>query len=128
MPAIGSGWSAMATSGLVELESKAPDIARTLNVFANEQRLRILCRLVSAVGELPITTIAADLGISQSALSQHLTKLRKSGAIAARRTGHNLFYHIADPRVAALAIALQEFMRARTKPGHESRPFWREMK
>jgi DNA-binding transcriptional ArsR family regulator len=128
MPAISSAGATMETNGFAKIENKAFDIAQSLNVFANDQRIRILCRLASATGELPIMTIAADLGIGQSALSQHLTKLRKSGAIAARRTGHNLFYRIADPRVAALAIALQKFIRSRAIPGRESRPSWQEMK
>jgi len=100
----------METNGLIEIKTQVSEIARTLKVVAKAQRLRILCRLVSAADELPITALAADLGISQPAVSQHLAKLRKSGTIAARRAGHNLFYRIADPRVGELAASLQDFV------------------
>lgn len=103
----------METDGLITLEPQVSEIARTLKVFANAQRIRILCRLVSAAGELPIAALARDLEISQPALSQHLAKLRKSGVIAARRSGHNLLYRIADPRVGELAASLQDFVRSR---------------
>jgi DNA-binding transcriptional ArsR family regulator len=105
----------MRTHGLAKLEANASDIARTLKLFANEHRIRILCRLVAASDELPITTIAAGLGLNQSALSQHLAKLRKSGIITARRAGHNIFYRIADPKAAALAIALRQTVGARVR-------------
>jgi ArsR family transcriptional regulator len=103
----------MRTDGLAKLEANVPHIARSLKLLANKQRIHILCRLAAATDELPIAAIATDLGMSQSALSQHLAKLRRSGAITARRAGHNLFYRIADARVAVLLIALQEILKAR---------------
>lgn len=119
----------METDGLIKLEPQVSEVARTLKVFANAQRIRILCRLVSAAGELPIVALALDLEISQPALSQHLAKLRKSGVIVARRSGHNLFYRIADPRVSELAASLQDFVRSKTKPAAPgSRPFWCDTK
>lgn len=56
--------------------------------------------------ELSIAELTEGVAISQSALSQHLTKLRKGGIISVRRAGHNSFYRLADPRAAQLAIAL----------------------
>lgn len=96
-----------ATSDLAKLEVNAAAIARILKLFANEQRVRLLFHLEAAGNELPLVTIAASLRIGQSALSQHLARLRKSGVIAARRDGHNLFYRIADSKAAALVIALK---------------------
>jgi DNA-binding transcriptional ArsR family regulator len=102
----------MESSALARLEANASDIARTLKLFANEQRIHILCRLLEAGHELPVATIAADLKIGQSALSQHLAKLRSSGVVAARRVGHNLLYRILDPKAAALTIGLRRVVQA----------------
>ena len=96
-----------ATSDFAKLEANASAIARMLKLFANERRVGLLFHLEAAGNELSVATIAASLRIGQSALSQHLARLRESGVIAARRDGHKLFYRIADPKAAALLIALK---------------------
>lgn len=101
----------MKTAALAKLVANAPDIARMLRVFANERRVRILCRLAPSKEELSIAALAEGIQISQSALSQHLMKLRKGGLIIARRAGHNSFYRLADPRALQLAIGLQKILK-----------------
>lgn len=96
----------MKTARLDRLEVNATDIARMLRILANEQRVRIVCRLAASHEELPIAALGAGLKISQSALSQHLMKLRKGGLIASRRTGRNLLYRLNDTRAAQFANAL----------------------
>jgi DNA-binding transcriptional ArsR family regulator len=96
----------MTVAALAKLEANAPDIARMLGIFANERRVRILWRLAASKEELSIAVLADAIQISQSALSQHLTKLRKGGIIVARRAGHNSFYRLADPRAAQFVIGL----------------------
>src|ERR1700687_1758030 len=86
----------MTVAALAKLEANAPDIARMLRVFANEHRVRILCHLAASKNELSFVALADGIQISQSALSQHLMKLRKGGLIGARRAGHNSFYRLAD--------------------------------
>ena len=49
-----------------------------------------------------------EVGLSQSALSQHLAKMRDEGLVAFRREGQTLWYRIADPRVEALLATLYE--------------------
>jgi ArsR family transcriptional regulator, virulence genes transcriptional regulator len=94
-------------SCLAKLEANAAVIARMLKLFANEQRLRLLWHLAWADDELPVSALALNLRIGQSALSQHLAKLRRNGVIAARRVGHKIFYRITDTKTAALMAALQ---------------------
>ena len=98
----------MTVVAFAKLEANAPDIARMLRVFANEHRVRILCHLAASKNELSFAALADGVQISQSALSQHLMKLRKGGLIGARRAGHNSFYRLADPRALQLAIGLQK--------------------
>lgn len=104
---------AMALTDLEKLEVRAPDIARILKLLANERRVRILCRLAAAKNELSIAALTDDVQISQSALSQHLMKLRRSGLVVSRRAGHNCFYRLADRRAAQLAIGLQRLLKSR---------------
>jgi ArsR family transcriptional regulator, virulence genes transcriptional regulator len=96
----------MKMASLAKLEANAPNVARMLGVLANKERVRILCRLARNQKELSIAELSEGVAISQSALSQHLTKLRKGGIVSMRRAGHNSFYRLADPRAAQLAIAL----------------------
>jgi DNA-binding transcriptional ArsR family regulator len=96
----------MTTAALAKLEDNASDIARMLKVFANERRVRILCRLAASKGGLSIAMLAEGSQISQSALSQHLIKLRKGNIIAKRRAGHSSFYRIADQRAAQMVVGL----------------------
>jgi len=91
-------------SGIAMLEQKAAEAARLLKLLANENRLLILCRLV-AEREMPVGEIAEAVGLSQSALSQHLARMREEGLVATRREAQTVLYRIADPdtrRILAL--------------------------
>nr|WP_246215906.1 metalloregulator ArsR/SmtB family transcription factor [Microvirga makkahensis] len=76
-----------------------------MRTLANERRLMILCRLVEW-GEANVTTLAEAVGLSQSALSQHLAKLRDEGLVATRRESQTIWYRIADPRIEQLMATL----------------------
>src|SRR5512135_3005272 len=89
---------------IAKLEERAAEAARLLKLLANENRLLILCRLV-AEREIAVGELADAVGLSQSALSQHLAKMREEGLVATRREAQTVFYRIADPntrRVLAL--------------------------
>jgi DNA-binding transcriptional ArsR family regulator len=85
----------------VPLSEQAHDAARLLSLLGNENRLLILCHLMMN-REMKVGEIVEAVGLSQSALSQHLTKLREDGLIAFRRESQTLHYRIADPRVVKL--------------------------
>jgi len=90
--------------GMAKLEQRAAEAARMLKLMANENRLLILCRLVTE-REMAVGEIAQAVGLSQSALSQHLARMREEGLVATRREAQTVFYRIADPdtrRVLAL--------------------------
>jgi DNA-binding transcriptional ArsR family regulator len=70
--------------GIAQLERKATEAAGLLKLLANENRLLILCRLVIA-GEMSVGDLAEAVELSQSALSQHLAKMREDGLVATRR-------------------------------------------
>jgi ArsR family transcriptional regulator, virulence genes transcriptional regulator len=87
------------------LEEKAAEVASVLRMLANEKRLLILCHLAKR-GEISVTPLADLVGLSQSALSQHLARLREDGLVATRRESQVLHYRIADTRVGRLLEAL----------------------
>lgn len=78
-----------------------------LKLLANESRLLILCRLALA-RELPVNDLVEAVGLSQSALSQHLAKMREEGLLATRREAQTIFYRIADPNAARLLALLKD--------------------
>ena len=91
---------------LQEFEAKASEVAAILKAVANERRLMLLCKLLD-MGEASVGTLAEAVGLSQSALSQHLTVLKDQGIVDYRRESQTLWYRIADPRIVALFSTLQ---------------------
>jgi ArsR family transcriptional regulator len=87
------------------LEKRAGAVAGLLGVLANDRRLLILCKLVEG-GEATVGGLAEEVGLSQSALSQHLARMRDEGIVTYRRDAQTLWYRIADPRVEELFFTL----------------------
>lgn len=87
------------------LEKKAAELAALMRMFANEHRLLILCKLVE-LGEANVSALADEVGLSSSALSQHLAKLRGEKLVAFRRDSQTIWYRIADPKVEELFSTL----------------------
>jgi DNA-binding transcriptional ArsR family regulator len=100
------------------LAAKAADAAGLLKALANEQRLLILCHLVSE-SELSVGALGDRMALSQSALSQHLARLRDQGLVTFRRESQTLFYRLSDPKAAQLLELLRELfcpeLASRTK-------------
>jgi ArsR family transcriptional regulator len=90
---------------LTEFTARAGEVAELLKALGNRARLMVLCKLVER-GELRVGELADEVGLSQSALSQHLAKMRAEGLVAFRRNGQTLFYRVADPRCEALLATL----------------------
>jgi DNA-binding transcriptional ArsR family regulator len=94
-------------AGMAKLEQRAAEAALHLKLLANENRLLILCRLVTD-REMAVGDIAEAVGLSQSALSQHLARMREEGLVATRREGQMVFYRIADPHTRRLLAVLKD--------------------
>lgn len=90
---------------LAAFEKSAAEVANILRALANERRLMIVCKLVEW-GEGNVTSLAEAVGLSQSALSQHLAKMRDEGIVTFRRESQTLWYRIADPRIEQLFATL----------------------
>jgi len=85
-------------------QAKATEAASLLRAMSNEHRLMILCRLGAA--EASVGELQADIGLSQSALSQHLAILRDRGLVATRRERQTIYYRLSDPAVLQIIQTL----------------------
>lgn len=88
-------------------EKKADEVAGALKAIANTRRLMVLCKLVEH-GERTVGDLADDVQLSQSALSQHLARMRDEGLVAFRRESQTVWYRIADTRTEALLSTLYQ--------------------
>lgn len=88
------------TLPLDQFQASAGEAARLLRALSNERRLMVLCQL--GEGERAVGELLPLVGLSQSALSQHLAVLREEGLVATRREGVSILYRVADP--AALRV------------------------
>ena len=91
---------------ITRFEASASKAAKLLRALGNERRLMILCQLVD--GELSVGDLLPRVGLSQSALSQHLAVLREEGIVATRRDGQSIRYRIEDPAAIQVVATLAE--------------------
>lgn len=89
-----------------DLRRNAAKAAAMLKMLSHEARLLVLCDLVGA--EKSAGELVESSGLSQSALSQHLAKLRDEGLVATRRDGQTIYYRLADGNTAALIETLHD--------------------
>ncbi len=90
----------------IAMAAQAERAADLLKAMAHPQRLRALCLLVE--GERSVGEINREVDLSQSALSQHLAKLREEGLVATRKEAQTVYYRLADGPAVAVIQALHD--------------------
>lgn len=88
------------------LEGKADQAARLLAALGHTKRLMALCRLMDT--EMSVGALAEAVGLGQSALSQHLARLRDLGLVATRRDGQTIYYRLASEEARRLISLLYD--------------------
>ena len=88
------------------LERKCEDVSLLLKALAHPRRLLIMGHLVG--GEKTVTELQKLCGVSQSQLSQFLTRMRLEKLVACERRGRFQYYSAADGRVAELMQSIQK--------------------
>lgn len=78
--------------------------AQFLSGLANPRRLRVLCQL--STGEKSVSELCEATGISQTSMSQHLSKLKAEGIVTFRRDHRHLYYSICNPVVLEIMTAI----------------------
>lgn len=82
------------------LAQAGDEIARLLKLLGHPARFRIVCEL--AIDERNVGDLVEKVGLRQSALSQHLARMREDGLVAPRRDAQHVYYSIADQRARQL--------------------------
>lgn len=95
------------------LENEADDTCTVLRAMGNPHRLTILCRL--SQGELSVRQLETVVGLGQSALSQHLARLRRDKLVTTRRDAQTIYYALDGHQVQGLLQAISSVM-CRTNP------------
>ncbi|MEL6735082.1 MAG: metalloregulator ArsR/SmtB family transcription factor [Pseudomonadota bacterium] len=86
------------------MEHNATRAARTMAMLGHPKRLLILCHLHD--GERSVTDLMGLLSISQTALSQHLAKLRGHNLVQTRRDAQMIYYSLQGDEARVLLAAL----------------------
>ena len=92
---------------VAQFRRQAGEAVALLKAMANEPRLLVLCHLAEE-GELSVGELADRVGLSQSALSQHLARLREEGLVATRKEAQTVYYDVRDPRAQQLLALLHD--------------------
>ena len=87
-----------------KLAGNAETAEALLKLIANKHRLMLLCSLID--GEKSVSELEESIDLSQSALSQHLAKLRASNVVDFRKEGKSVVYRIVSVEVTALLSTL----------------------
>ena len=88
------------------LQENAARATALLKSMANESRLLILCQLSQS--EMSVGELAEVVPLSQSALSQHLSLLRREGLVKTRRSSQFVYYSLDSEDVQAVIATLYE--------------------
>lgn len=97
---------ALAQSEVPSRGAQAEEAAAVLRTLAHAARLTVLCELGD--GERSAGELVKASGLSQSALSQHLARLRADHVVETRRDGQTIYYYIADPKALHIVNLLFE--------------------
>ena len=87
-----------------KLQDNAANAEAMLKLLANKHRLMVLCSLVES--EKSVAELEIQSGLSQSALSQHLAKLRHAGVISMRKEARSVYYKLRSVEVNAILTTL----------------------
>ena len=89
-----------------QMRESAVKAESLLKMLANQHRLLILCSLLQ--GPKSVSQLNDAIALSQSALSQHLAKLRYLGLVSTEKVGQQVFYTIVSDEVLAVMKTLYE--------------------
>ena len=89
-----------------QMRTSARDASALMKALSNESRLMILCNLSS--GEKSVGELQTVIGLSQSALSQHLARLRQDGLVRTRRVSQTIYYSLEGDQAGRIIEVLYD--------------------
>lgn len=90
-------------------------VGNILEAFSNQTRVKIIVCLSKK--EKNVTEIIENCELSQSAVSQHLMKLKKEGIISCQKKGREQIYKVNDPEVKKIATKIYKLIKKENKNG-----------
>ncbi|MEJ5340244.1 MAG: metalloregulator ArsR/SmtB family transcription factor [Thermogutta sp.] len=81
-------------------------LANFFNLLSHPTRLQFFCLLRE--GEKTVTQLADAAGVASQNASQHLRLMRETGVVKTARRGQQIFYRLADPRLAEAIDLLRQ--------------------
>lgn len=106
----------METVDLETMRTAAARASALLKAMGNTHRLMVLCQL--AKGERSVGELERLIGLSQSALSQHLARLRRDNLVQTRRAAQTIYYSLAGGEASAVIATLYQLYCAEFEQGH----------
>jgi DNA-binding transcriptional ArsR family regulator len=88
-----------------ELQVNTRKASILLKAMSNERRLAILCHLTQ--GERTVGELERLVDLSQSALSQHLARLRRDRLVRTRRSAQSIYYSLNGSEAVVVMSALR---------------------
>lgn len=89
-----------------DIETNIEMAVSLLKALSNENRLMVICALYQS--EKNVGELESIVGLSQSALSQHLARLRKDGLVNTRRDAQTIYYSLNDKATEAILHCLYD--------------------
>lgn len=93
------------------LRGQADVVAEHLRLLAHPERLIMLCKMMGR--EVTVGELVERVGLSQSAVSQHLARFRELGVVSVRRDAQSRYYRLVDEEMTEIIVALQEICERR---------------
>ena len=88
------------------LKTEIHQVSLILKSLSNPKRLTALCAMCE--GEKSVGELEGIVGISQSALSQHLAKMREDNLVKTRRDAQTIYYSVSHPHVLDMIAYLND--------------------
>jgi DNA-binding transcriptional ArsR family regulator len=101
------------------VQANARQASRLLKALSNHYRLLIVCELLDQ--ECSVGELVRRVGLSQSALSQHLAKLRRDSLVRTRRDAQTIYYSLASRELKTIVSTLEKLFKADDKGGVSGR-------
>ena len=100
------------------------ELARFFNALGDETRLRLVSLLINQEPgkAMCVGCLAKALGVTASAVSQHLRVLKDLGLVRAERRGYNIHYYMDQERLATYHSLVRENLGERFLPGASTAP------
>lgn len=95
-----------------DMETSAHSASEMMKALANEHRLLILCQLADS--EKTVGELTRLVGLAQSAVSQHLARLRREGLVSTRRDGQTIWYSLTSDEAGRIIALLYDIYCAPT--------------